>query len=228
MRITILSAGLLAVLLSGCSAGIELSGDYSCKEVCQSFSLNRDATFRYEDEASSGFSDGHWAKYHGDQVVLRSMIRDRSLPLKTFEFGVHEFGQESLLNVDIDLPETEKSYYQCLVYINDTLMGRRNCDSLGGIPVRDDIRSLRFAVCGNEKMPGRLHDTLSSEVYNPRSVRGNKFQIHIFINDSLFNYRVFDDEVFKVTKKGLRVYNPTTKQWDFISRKKPEDALVMQ
>lgn len=228
MRINILSAGLLSVLLGGCATGIEVSGDYSCKEVCQSFSLNRDATFRFEDEASSGFSDGHWFKYKGDQVVLNSVIKDRSLPLKTFEFGTHEFGQESLLSFDIGLLPTEKPYYQCLVYVNDTLYQKRNCDSLTTIPIKNEVYSLRFDICGNEKMPGRMHDTLHTELYHPRAVSGNKFQIHILFNDSLFNYRVFDNEVFKVTKKGLRVYNPTTKQWDYIGRKKPEDALVMQ
>ena len=56
-------------------------------------------------------------------------------------------------------------------------------------------------------MPTRSLDTLSTDKFFPKATTTNKAKIDIILNDSLFNYRIFNNEVLKITRKGLRFYD---------------------
>jgi hypothetical protein len=167
-------------------------------------------------------------RYHGSEVLLNSVYKDRTLPIQAMEYGTQEFGASNFLSVEVNIPDEEKPNYRCLIFINDTLCTMKTCDSLSAITIPSSIRSLYFRFSGDEKVPIRMQDTLSTDRYFPNATMGNKMKIRIQLNDSLFNYRVFDNEVYKVTRKGLRYYDPLVNHWEYIARKKETASLSLK
>ena len=166
--------------------------------------------------------------YGSSKVILNSVYKDRTLPIRAMEYGAQEFGASNFVSVDINLPDEEKANYLCMIFINDTLCGTKTCDSLASITIPSSIRSIYFRFSGDEKVPARMMDTLSTDRFFPVATMGNKLQIHVLLNDSLFNYRVFDNVLYKVTPKGLRYYDPRDNHWQYIARKKANNSLSLK
>lgn len=209
-------------LLCSCSSSIKLPGNYSSKNIPYSFTLNPDSTFdyRYKFEFAYEHSQGKWKKAGRNEIVLTSYIQNKSLPLKVQYLDAHEIGQANFFSVNISMPDTDKNYYQCMIFINDTLYQKRNCDSIDSILITSPVRSIFFKLSTDIRMPTRLLDTLSTDKFIPRSSTANREKISIVLSDSLFNYRVFNKEALRVTRRGLRFYDSRGGQWQCLARRK--------
>jgi len=209
------------VLIYSCSSIIEVSEDYSSSETPYSFNLGKDSVFdyRYKFEFGYEYSQGIWSKIGNNEIVLNSRVKNRTLQLKVKESIAHEAEQENFFYVNINMPDSDKNYYQCMIFINDTLYGKRSCDSIASILISSPIKNIFFKLSADVRMPTRFMDTLTTDKFSPRLSIGNKTKIDIIFKDSLFNYRVFNDEILKVTRKGLKFRDSRTGQWQYINRR---------
>src|SRR6187402_188105 len=130
------------VLLYSCSSSVKLPGDYSSSRIPYSFTLNPDSTFnyRYKFEFAYEYSQGAWKKAGRNEIVLNSYIQSKSLPVKVQELDTHEFGQTNFFSVNISsMPDADKNYYQCMIFINDTLYEKRSFDSIASILITSPV-----------------------------------------------------------------------------------------
>ena len=118
------------------------------------------------------------------------------------------------------MPDADKNYYQCMIFINDTLYEKRSFDSIASILITSPVRSIFFKLSTDVRMPTRFMDTLSTDKVIPKFSTANRDKISIVLSDSLFNYRVFNNEVLRVRRKGLRFYDSRAGQWQYLDRRK--------
>jgi hypothetical protein len=197
---------LCLVLLYGCHPDRQLAGNYWSNKSPYFFSLNRDSTFDYRCKFQFVYqiSHGTWHKVAKNKVVLNSSIKDRTLSLNAKELSSDKNDPKNLFYVSINIPDTEKKYYQCMVFVNDNFYEKSNCDSFNSVLVGFPINNIQFKISADPRMPGRLFDTLSTKKFSPQSSTSNKKELEILFSDSLFNYRIFDSDTITLTKKGIR------------------------
>jgi hypothetical protein len=211
----------LMILLGGCSASMNPGGTYSSDRIPHSFHLNADSTYdyRYKFELAYLFSSGTWRKSGKNRIVLSSYTRSKVLPLKVQELPAGGSEQDNLFSVSLNMPDADKKYYQCMVLVNDALYKKTSCDSFSDVRVSIPVKSIFFKLSADPRMPARFLDTLSTEKLMPASSMGNKDKIDIVYNDSLFNYRVFNNEEVKVSGKGLKFYDLKRGRWQYIPKR---------
>lgn len=200
---------LLLFSIYACRSTIQLPGDYSSNNVSYSFILNADSTFiyRYKYQFAYEYSQGTWFEFSRKRVVLNSRVKDRAVPLQVYGLDNDGIDSVNYFSISVNLSDNDLKYYQCLIFINDTLYGKRSCDSLSSITIASPVRDIYFKISADIRKPTRSLDTLCTVKYFTKSFNANKKQVDIIINDSLFNYRVFDNDILKVTEKGLKFYD---------------------
>jgi hypothetical protein len=213
---------LTALLLLGCFSNKEITGVYSSIKSPFSLTLREDSTFsyRYKFQFAYEYSEGTWSRIGKNKIILNSYTKSRIIPLQVEEnFFNEDKSNSNLLSVDVGMPDKEKSFYRCSVYINDTLYSKKRCDSLS-ILVNKPISNFLFAINADEVIPNRFIDTLYTEKFSTKKTIGNKLKVTFLYNDSLFNYRVFNNEVVKVSKKGLKFFAAQDNKLHFLPKKK--------
>jgi hypothetical protein len=213
---------LFTFLLSGCFSNKEIAGVYSSSKSPFSLTLRDDSTFsyRYKFQFAYEYSEGTWSRIGKNKIILNSYIKSRIIPLQVEENIFNGDKTDSnILSVDVGMPDKEKSFYQCSVYINYTLYSKKRCDSLS-VLVNKPVSNFLFAINANEVIPNRFIDTLYTEKFSTKKTIGNKLKVRFLYNDSLFNYRVFDNEVVKVSKKGLKFFANQDNGSHFLPKKK--------
>lgn len=210
-------------LLFSCSSSREVPGEYLSSKSPYSLILNKDSTFsyRYKFEFAYKYSSGTWNKTGKNKIILNSYIKERRLPLKIYESGNNEENKSNVnfLSVNVDISDADKKYYWCEIFINDALYEKINCDSLSSISITPPINSVFFGLTADERIPGRFLDTLYTDKFFPKSNSANKLKADISYIDSLFNYRVFNNEVLKMTRKGLNFYNYQSSEWQSLPKR---------
>ena len=109
------------VLFWGCSARINVVGNYTSKSNPDSFQFNDDSTFDYKYNFShlKEFSSGTWTQLKGKKVVLNSSIQNTDIPLKVNQvLNTINKGSNVKLNFETEL---DLKNYKCVIFINDTL-----------------------------------------------------------------------------------------------------------
>lgn len=151
------------------------------------------------------------------EIVLKSQFRDRLLPLTVKETDGVKGG--NLINININIPETERKFYQCSLFVNDSFFARKNCDSIISIFVLKPILNVSLKLNADERKPTRFLDSLITEKHFFKSINLKKIEINVHYNDLLFNYIVFNDETLKISRHGVKVYSPQKKAWVFLPKK---------
>jgi hypothetical protein len=194
------------VIIYSCSSSVNLSGNYSSSHSPHSFNLNKDSTFsyRYKFEFAYGYSKGTWSKIEGSKILLNSQIKSRVLIVNEHALGsIGSLDSPSYFSINVNIPNADRASYRCLIFVNDTLYGKASCDSLSPISIPTSIKDIYFGITAGVTIPARFLDTLYTEKMFPKSRTANKDKIDISYNDSLFNYRVFNNEILRISKKGL-------------------------
>jgi len=198
------------MVFNSCTSVKNLAGTYNSNKVYTTIQLNEDSTFfyRYKFEFDERHSDGVWKKIGNNKVMLNSSMKNRLLPIVFETAAANNAGNERTLSVSIfHMPESEKTFYQCSFFINDKYYVTRSCNSLSRIALVLPVHNVYLGISGNEKMPGRFTDTLYTQKAFPVITSNNNtdLKLQVDFKDSLFNYRVIENEILKVTNKGLKV-----------------------
>jgi len=198
---------LLTVFLYGCTSVRNIDGVYwSDKSPCK-FTMNKDSTFSFEYRFQFQYehATGTWSRAGKSKYVLNSFVKNKRLPASVSETKSDKEDNSNFLSASIQIPN--QAYYRCEIFINDTLYEKRSCDSLSSIVIAKPMRSLFLGICADERIPGRLLDTLYTEKFYPRSEYRNNLKMDISYIDSLFNYRIFNNETIRIANKKLVFYD---------------------
>jgi hypothetical protein len=211
-----------ALVLYSCSPGLELPENYSSNQSKYQFRLNQDSTFEYsyKFEFAYQYSTGGWSKAGNRKIVLNSNIKSKVVPLREERLPGNDFEQANFFSVGVNIPNADKKYYQCMIFIDDVLYEKRSCDLLDTILVSGPMKSIFFKLSADPRLPTRFLDTLSTEKFITQSSKSNRERLAIILDDSLFNYRVFKNDTLEVARKGLRFYDPEKCQWLYVPRAK--------
>jgi hypothetical protein len=216
---------IFVVLLYGCSSSLLITGEYASRENSNRFSLNSDSTFTYDYKFGHAYeySLGSWKRVSKKKIVLNSGVKSTVIPLSVQESGKVEgtLNSANFLSINVSIPNTNREDYRCAIFINDNLFQERRCDSLSSILINSSIHDIYFEI---RKRPIVLKDLrlsvdpIITNRFLPKSATGNKLQIGIAFSDSLFSYRIFNNEIFKMTKSGIRFYDPKESKWQYIPK----------
>ncbi len=80
-----------------------------------------------------------------------------------------------------------------------------HCDSISKIPVPFPVNNILLGISGDEKIPNRFIDTLFTEKKSPISTYAN-LQLDVNYIDSLFNYKILNNELIKVGHGRLKFH----------------------
>ena len=202
----IVGAIISVIFLNSCSSVKDISGTYKGDKSYITIQLNKDSTFfyRYKFEFEQKYAQGVWKKMRNNEIMLNGKIKSRVLPLMVQSTITNENDKGSLFVKMLHMPESERMLYYCSIFINDQYYVTRRCDSLSGISITIPANSFFLGISGSEKLPGRFMDTLFTEKVFPKIAVAD-FKVEVAFKDSLFNYKVFDNEVLKVTNKSLKI-----------------------
>jgi hypothetical protein len=208
------------LFLLGCSSSLELSGNYSSGKSPYLFALNKDFTFDYEYKFQFLYQHSHgiWSRVSKNKIVLNSSIQDRSLTLKTWQLDSDKLDISNLFLIKINMPDSDKKYYQCIIYVNDIFYKEKPCDSVDSVSIVFPVKSIQLKLCADSRIPGRFLDTLSTNKFTPQSGTSNRTRIDVTLIDSFFNYRVIKNETLKVTRNGIIFYDRRDGRRQFIKR----------
>ena len=204
---------LILFLFCNCSPGSKLSGVYSGNRTYTTFVLKDDSTFsyQYKFEFDYKYSIGKWSRVGKNTISLNSHYKEKLLQLKT------EQSIDSSDNIDLTIitPGFERKYYECLIFINDSLYAKHKCDSVISLSVRKPVENVFLGLTADLKadtiLITRSLDTIYTEKFYPKPDTFNKYTLRIAYNDSLFNYKIFNNEILKISRKGLIFYDPKQK-----------------
>jgi hypothetical protein len=211
---------IFVVLIYSCSPGAELSGRYASKQHPYSLTLNSDSTFsyRYKFEYDYEYSVGRWSKISKNTVTLNSHYKR-----KVLEFTIeHDTASRDNTDLTIITPDFRRKYYECLIFINDTLHAKQKCDSILSVSLGKSVDNVFFGFTADLQadplLAARTLDTLYTTKFYPKDDVVGKSTLRVIYNDSLFNYKIFDSDVFKITRKGLIFNDPERKTIQTIPR----------
>lgn len=202
------------VVLSACSNLKEISGEYSSRQIPYVFYLNKDSTYyyHYQFQFDSEYSFGKWRKIGKRAIMLNSQYEKKLLQLKS-EHNNTVTKDHIIFN--IVTPDFNRKYYECLIFVNGALRTRQKCDSTISVSIRKPIEDVFLGFTADRAvdplLATRALDTVYTEKFYPQAALYDKYTLRIVYNDSLFNYKVFDNEVLKITRNGLIFYDPKRK-----------------
>jgi hypothetical protein len=212
-----------AVVLSACFASKEISGEYSSRRMPYVFNLNKDSTFfyRYRFQFDTEYSLGRWHKSGKNAIALNSHYKEKLLRLKVQQANIIDMSDS--INLSIITPDFNRKYYECLIFVNDTLHAKEKCDSIISVSIRKPVGDIFLGFTADRTvdplLASRALDTVYTEKLYPKADTFDKYTLRIIYNDSLFNYKVFDNEIFKITRKGLIFYDSKRKTRQTIPKK---------
>lgn len=203
--------------------------------------------YKYNAFHVSEFSSGRWSQPKRQKVVLNSSIQSRNIRLKIneefdinntspnieFKFDteldlknykcaifindtLYTFKQPDLIiSTGLSLKEFEKEINVADIYFRYT-----RCDSLLSLRVNSLIQSLRLKIIKLEiNSSFVIRNDMQTEKYvSLIEDRHTKLGVSVSFNDSLFNYHVFSNEIIKIRRKGIFLFNENTNRWWYIPK----------
>ncbi|HNK62240.1 MAG TPA: hypothetical protein PKI85_04255 [Chitinophagaceae bacterium] len=199
----------LALIFFVRCTSVKAPGTYRSKDALYKLSLNSDSTFLfdYKFQFDYKYSYGFFKIVDNKSIMLRSSIRSKKLPIRVKTVNENQTSEDNFLRISFNFPKDESRYYKCQLLINGVVIENKYCDSLSVVKVARPLNSFSLGISADERMPGRFLDTLYTEVFTTAVNRRNNLAVEVLINDSLFNYRVFDDKVIKASNRKLAIFD---------------------
>ena len=198
--------------------------------------------YKYNAYHVKEYSSGKWTQLKGKKVVLNSSIQSRDISLKINQ-GINTINTGSDIKLNFETVLDLKNYkcaifindtlysfngtglmvptgltikeFEKEVNVADIYFRYTRCDSLLSLRLNSPIRSLFFKIIKYEINSTYLsRKPLQTEKYvSSLDSQHTTLGVSVSFNDSLFNYRVFNNEKIKVRRKGILVFNDNTNTW---------------
>ena len=196
-----------AIVLAGC-ASVKVPGTYRSRDGLYSLALNSDSTFlfNYKFQFDTKRSQGFFKMLDSKTIKLRSSIVDKKMPIEVIE-KPNSDSWNNLLRIGFNLPGNETQYYKCLLLINGVPFVTAHCDSLSLVKIDKTLNDFSIGISADERLPGRFLDTLYTKTFVTKTNNRNDLFVNVQVQDSLFNYRVFDDAIMRISNKRLLLFD---------------------
>jgi hypothetical protein len=196
---------LLVALFASCRTN-NFVGTFSSRVSPYRFILDSDSTFKYHYKEGFlyGYSSGHWSKIGKLKIKLQSFYKDRAMQLNGSENISSDFNKNVELKIQIAIPNEEKNYYRCLIYINQKFFLAKGCDSISSIMAPGPIKNILLKITTDNRIPMRDNDTLITSEYYPKHDYLKSITLNCTYIDSLFNYKVFNGYVLNFSKGNIK------------------------
>jgi hypothetical protein len=192
----------------GCTS-VKVPGTYRSKDGLYRLTLNNDSTFLfdYKFQFDYKYSYGLFKILDNKSITLHSSIRSKKTPIRVTAVNGNQAFEDNFLRINFNFPRDEGKYYKCQLFINGVVFENKYCDSLSFVKVRKPLNNFSLGISADERMPGRFLDTLYTEIFTTTMNGGNNLSVEVLVNDSLFNYRVFDDKIIKASNRKLTIFD---------------------
>jgi hypothetical protein len=201
--------------------------------------------YKYNAYHVNEHSSGRWAQFKRKKVVLNSSIQSRYVPLKITQ-GLDVRNIDLILKFNFETESDLKNYkcaifindtlysyketgalvstglstndFEKEVNIADIYFRYTRCDSLLALRLNNPVHSLFLKIIKYDiNSTYLIRKPLQTEKYvYSLGIQHATLGLNISFADSLFNYRVFNNEVIKIKRKGLMFLNDNNNTWWYV------------
>jgi hypothetical protein len=216
-------------------------GNWADKKNWIELNLNEDSTYVYylsNRDQTRNYSEGKWT-VNGKKIIINSSIQNTIVPLEiSYEkmksnekqicissvlrvvnpyqyanYNETDYVCEPFTNDTTPLRQqlTAQEIFKCLETNTDIYHGRRGSYTLYSDTL---IHNIRFII--NRGFFTGFHvveQPIYTEIKNLKCSLGDSIIINININDDLFNYKVFTNEILNVKNNNIIFYNDNKKKF---------------
>ena len=198
--------------------------------------------YKYNNYHVNQYSSGKWAQLKGKKVVLNSSIQTRDILLKVNQ-GLDTINTGSSIKLNFETKLDLENYkatifindtlyafkganlivptgltiqeFEKEVNVEDVYFRYTRCDSLLSLRLNSPIKSLFLKIIKYEIKSTHLSRfPLQTKKYISSTYgKYTNLEINVSFNDSLFNYRLFNNEKIKIRSKELLFFNENTNNW---------------
>lgn len=192
----------------GCTSRYITSGNFKSEKAKSSIFFNKNGTFKYNQSLDffNNNSFGKWDPFGKNKIRINSLFQDKKILLFTNpNIDSKEFDAKSKRLVLVKLPHEVAENYEVIFFTDNKLNKPFIKEDYAIWETETKFDSFFIAITGKSNMPSRFLDTLFSTQF---IVTGNKMKnltLSINFNDSLFNYKVFTNEVAEFNRKGVKI-----------------------
>ena len=208
------------LVLSSCSINSGITGKFISKKG-SNMELKNDSSFIYEYRAFHlyQYSSGKWKMVNKNLISLTSEIKSTVVPITVTNIG--DQGVVNMLSLDLKI-DTNKilADYKCGVYVNDSLVLVKRCDSISSLEINVPIDNIYFKFIKEPALTTTTYiaPPIITDKYVTKTPKGNKLKIAINFNDSYFYYKSFDGDIVKRKGLNIKMYNAYYKRWKKLLR----------
>lgn len=197
----------LSILLYGCSSSTFVNGLYSGHNP-HVFIFSENSTFRYEHRGVWYSESTGTFRKKNNMIFLNSFEQRTRIPLEYTK--VENVDNEMIIDVKVNVVGRSEKDYICFPYVNgksvfiDTEKGSYSFHSEVSVDSIYFLVAKRpFVLRGTGYKMG--YDDIKTEIIYPHLYVGENLNVTINIIDSLFGYKVFNDEKLDI-KKGKIIF----------------------
>lgn len=216
----IIAIVLITLLLCCCTTSVKIVGKYASTATPNCFEFKDDSTYIYEFRKFHvyEYSTGSWCKIKNNRIEINSTIKNTIVPLKTSEQWNGNLNKSGLSIVLRQPTGMHLKDYKCEIYINDNFYDIKRCDSLSFVQLNTSLYSvyLKFFKDPVVVTSDIIYLPIITEKYKVKSNSVVNLVIEVSINDSLFSYKTFNNEVIKINNGGIKYYY--NRKWQQISK----------
>jgi hypothetical protein len=208
---------IIIMLFVSCKSNKTVVGYYVSGKHPYRFTIKLDSTFTYEYSLGPEYqySNGFWQNISSKKIKLQSFIKDRTIPIVVEERGYDkEVGRGLImLSISTNIQKQYAEYYKCSIFIDESLYIQKRCDSLSLFKVPAPKLNLYFKLESDVRIPSRFLDELVTSKYSIKNNEFNIINVMFQYNDSLFNYKVFNDVTLRVSNNKLIYESSVLPKW---------------
>ena len=209
-NIKYLSFGLTLFLVFSCNSTLQtIIGVYSEPQNPYKIELFKDSTFRYYGLYSE-YSSGKWFRRSNNCIVLNSEIKEILVPLKI----KREYTESDTCKIDVKVKVIgqKENDYECIPLTSNKIITKEPVrGSYIFIPAQSN-NDICFDIW---RVPYLIKNTVHLNERNPiktekiilNSKQHEHITIDIYFNDSLFDYKIFNETKVSIKDKKLRFYD---------------------
>jgi hypothetical protein len=196
------------VLISICCNVKQFTGTYMSRDSPHRFIIYPDSSFYYTYKSGylySEYSKGRWHASDKKHIKLQSEYSSDIVQTDFKEFATDTEKDSVIISVHtVDMSEAAQQSHECILMYGDTAVGFSKCDVASfKIKYKKKINGLYCRITGTSESPKTFLDTIQSSKYYFINCKVDSLQIRLNNAGDMFNYKIFNDDTVKITRRGL-------------------------
>lgn len=208
----------LATYSLGCKS-TSVEGLYQSKVSHQSIQITKDKTYKYQYGYAHfvEYSTGYWTRETNKLIRINSLKSDSVITkISPIEDPRNEFSIELQINL---IEKKGDAIYILVPIINGEIKEEITLkENKAILSYSYPIDSFQILVNRIDQESNILSKSIGTNVIKNSRENRNGYQIQLKIPDYLFNYVIFKNELIRIRKKSVLIYNKNSSQWEKLRR----------